>query len=104
MKVSTYEDVLRRVADPGSGVFLTPGSGIRGWVKNQDPDPDEQPGSYSESLETIFWVKILKLFDVDPGSGMQKVRIWDTKDLNSGSEIRDKHPDLLQHTGSYEYN
>jgi hypothetical protein len=27
--------------DPGSGAFLTPGSGIRdpGWVKCQDPDP-----------------------------------------------------------------
>jgi hypothetical protein len=27
------------VADPGSGAFLTPGSGIRdpGWVKNPDP-------------------------------------------------------------------
>ncbi len=27
--------------DPGSGAFLTPGSGIRDpvWVKNQDPDP-----------------------------------------------------------------
>jgi hypothetical protein len=33
------------------------GSGIR----------DEQPGSYSESLETIFWVKILKFLDADPG-------------------------------------
>ncbi len=24
----------------------------------------------SESLETFFWVKILKLFDADPGSGI----------------------------------
>jgi hypothetical protein len=40
----------------------------------------------SESLETIFWVKILKFFDadadpgsenlIDPGSGMEKIRIW----------------------------
>jgi hypothetical protein len=41
----------------------------------------------SESLETIFWVKILKIFDadpdpgsgifltLDPGSGMEKIRI-----------------------------
>jgi hypothetical protein len=41
----------------------------------------------SESLETIFWVKILKFFDADPG--------W--KNLDPGSEmgknrIRDKHP------------
>jgi hypothetical protein len=26
----------------------------------------------SESLETIFWIKILKFFDADPGSGMEK--------------------------------
>jgi hypothetical protein len=38
--------------DPGSGAFLTPGSGIRypGWVESQHPDSgsgirDEQPGS-----------------------------------------------------------
>jgi hypothetical protein len=38
------------------------------------------PDHISESLETIFWVKILKFFDADPGSGMEKIR------------IRDKHP------------
>jgi len=27
----------------------------------------------SESLETLFWVKILKFFDADPGSGMTKI-------------------------------
>jgi hypothetical protein len=40
----------------------------------------------SKSLETIFWVKILKFFDAcgsgsgnlfDPGSGMENIRIWD---------------------------
>jgi hypothetical protein len=31
----------------------------------------------SESLETIFWFKILKFFDADPGSGMEKNRIRD---------------------------
>jgi hypothetical protein len=30
------------------------------------------PDHIAESLETIFWVKILKLFDADPGSGMEK--------------------------------
>ncbi len=54
--------------DPGSGAFLTPGSG-----KNN-------PDHISESLETIFWVKLLKFFDADPGYGMEKN--W----------IRDKHP------------
>jgi hypothetical protein len=50
------------------------------------------PDHISESLETIFWVKILKFFDADanpasgnlfvPGSGMEKIRI----------RIRDKYP------------
>jgi hypothetical protein len=45
------------------------------------------PDHIFESLETIFWVKILKFFDadpdpgsgnlIDPGSGMKKIRIWD---------------------------
>ena len=34
----------------------------------------------SESLETIIWVKILKFFDADPGSGMENIL------------IREKHP------------
>jgi hypothetical protein len=44
--------------DPGSGDFLTPGSGIQdpGCVKNQDPDPGmKNPDHISECLETIFW-------------------------------------------------
>ncbi len=50
------------------------------------------PDHISESLETIFWVKILKFFyaDPDPGSG-----IFLTLDPGSGMEkirIRDKHP------------
>jgi hypothetical protein len=42
------------------------------------------PDHISESLETIFWVKILNFFDSDPGSGrkkfgtgMEKIRIRD---------------------------
>jgi hypothetical protein len=39
---------------------------------------DEQPGSYFRKLKkTTFWVKILEFFDVDPGSGMEKIRIRD---------------------------
>jgi hypothetical protein len=30
------------------------------------------PDHISESLATLFWVKILKFFDADPGSGMEK--------------------------------
>jgi hypothetical protein len=35
------------------------------------------PDHISEGLETIFWVKIFKFFDGDPGSGMEKIRIRD---------------------------
>jgi hypothetical protein len=41
------------------------------------------PDHISESLETIFGVKILAYFDADPGSGMGKIRIRDP-----GSRIR----------------
>jgi hypothetical protein len=58
--------LLTSVADlyPGSGAILTHGSGTRdlGWVKSQDPDPGSGMNNLdliSESLETIFWVKIL---------------------------------------------
>jgi hypothetical protein len=70
------------VSDPGSGTFLTSGSGDPGWVKNQDLDQGCRSGMnisdhLSESLETIFCLKILTFFDVDP---------------NPGSGIWDKHP------------
>jgi hypothetical protein len=60
--------------------------------ESQHPDPgsgiqDEQPGSYFLELRNhffaIFWVKILKFFDEDPGSGMETVRI---RDPGSGME------------------
>ncbi len=35
------------------------------------------PDHISESLDTIFRVKRLKIFDADPGSGMEKIRIRD---------------------------
>jgi hypothetical protein len=41
------------VADPGSGAFLTPGSGIRNRFF---PDPGSQTHTF-ESLVTVFWVK-----------------------------------------------
>jgi hypothetical protein len=51
-----------------------------GWVKNQDPGSGSgmsNPDHISESLETIFWVKILKFFDAVPGSGTENIRIRD---------------------------
>ncbi len=62
----------------GSGIrcILYPWIRDPGWVENQDPDPGSvsgmnHPGHISESLETMFWVKILKFFDADPGSFIQ---------------------------------
>ncbi len=48
--------------------------------KNKQPDSGSgsemnNPDYISESLETIFWVKILKFFDANPGR--KKIRIWD---------------------------
>jgi hypothetical protein len=61
-----------------------------GWVKKTGTGSririrDDQPGSYFRELRIqFFWVKMLKLFDSDPGSGMGKIRIR--------IRIRDKHP------------
>jgi hypothetical protein len=49
-----------------------------GWVKKSGSGSEmKSPDHMSESLETIFWVKILKFFGEDPGSGMEKIRIRD---------------------------
>jgi hypothetical protein len=77
---------------------LTPGSGIRDGRKSASGSGirDEQPGSYFLELRNhffaFFWVKILKFFDEDPGSGMETVRILDPGWKKVGSEIRNKHP------------
>jgi hypothetical protein len=69
--------VLRiQIQDPGSGIWCLfdlwiwdPGSGTN------------NPDIISESLKTIFWVKILKFVKADPASGMEKFgsrmeKIW----------------------------
>jgi hypothetical protein len=50
------------------------------------------PDHNSESLESVFCVKLLKFFDADPGSGMEKIRNRDPVWKKFGSGIRDKHP------------
>jgi hypothetical protein len=45
------------VADPGSGAFLTPGSGM--GKKSGSVSGMNNTNHFSESVETIFWVKIL---------------------------------------------
>jgi|LakMenEpi03Aug12_release.lakeMendotaPanAssembly.Ray.scaffolds.fasta_scaffold324733_1 hypothetical protein len=50
---------LSNVADPGSGAYLTPGSGME---KNSDIL------DFSESLETVFWAKNMRIRIRDPES------------------------------------
>ncbi len=52
----------------GSGAFLTPGSGM--GRKSGSRSGMNNPDHISESLETIFWVKILKFFYAHPASGI----------------------------------
>jgi hypothetical protein len=72
------------VADPRSGAFLTPGSGIRcpGWVKNQDPGSGSGMNILDhifESLQTIFGLKSLMRMRIrDPGISLT---------LNTGSRM-----------------
>ncbi len=70
--------------DPRSGAFLTPGSGFRdGYPGNKlDPDPGSRsgmnnPDHISDSLETIFFVKIQYLNSLmDPCPGWKKFGSW----------------------------
>ncbi len=58
------------VADPGSDAYLTPGSGIRGWVNtgNQDPDPGGSARIiFRKALKQLFGLKFSDA-DPDPGS------------------------------------
>ena len=56
--------------DPGSGAFLTPGSGMG------KKSGSESGMSTRIIFPAIFWIKILKFFDADPEK----------------NRIRDKHP------------
>jgi hypothetical protein len=62
-QLKTGRHFCRQCCEAGSGIrcLFDPWILDPGWVKN--------PDHISESLETIFWVKILKFFDADPGSG-----------------------------------
>jgi hypothetical protein len=65
--ISDLFNVLSSVADPGSGAFLTPGSGM--GKKSRSGSGMNISDHISESLETIFWVKIRKFFE--PRSGIR---------------------------------
>jgi hypothetical protein len=87
--------------DPGSGAFLTPGSGIRDGRKSASESGirDEQPGSYFLELRNH------KFFDEDPGSGMETVRIRDGKKSDPGSGINIPDPphwkNVIRHVHLY---
>jgi hypothetical protein len=69
--------------DPGTGAFLSPGSGS--GKKSRSGSRINIPDHISESFETVFWLKILKILlrgsgiwdgkKSDPGSRMEKIRI-----------------------------
>jgi hypothetical protein len=67
----------------GSGIRCLFDPGIRDGKKTGSGSGINNPDHISESIETNFWVKILKFFDTDPGSG-----IWDGKHSDQGSGIR----------------
>jgi hypothetical protein len=76
-----------RIRDPVPFRPLDPG-----WVKNQQGIRirDKQPGSYCRELRNKFFlVKILKFFDADSRSGMEKIQIRDLgwKKLVSGLRV-----------------
>jgi len=74
--------VVGSVPDPGFGAFLSPGSGIRDEQKTRIIFP--------RPLKQFFG--LLKFFDANLGSGMEKIRIRDPGWKKFGSRIRDKHP------------
>jgi hypothetical protein len=71
------------VPDPGFGAILTPESGMN--IHDH----------FSESLGTVFWVKILKFLDadLDLGSGIFFTWIRDPGWKKFRSGIRHKQPD-----------
>ncbi len=75
--VSTWTTMIRFLFDPWIRDLV--------WVKNKNSGSGmNNPDHISEGLETIFWLKIHKFFDAKPGSGMEKIRIRDGKNLDPG--------------------
>jgi hypothetical protein len=53
--------------------FLPQDLGSKTGKKSASGSGMNNPDHFSQSLETIFWVKILKFFDADPESGIEKI-------------------------------
>jgi hypothetical protein len=75
--IQNYYSITVSVADPGSGAFLTPGSGM--GERSGSGIQDENPGSY-------FWVLRNHFFGLKFLNSLR--RIWDPgwKKLGSGME------------------
>jgi hypothetical protein len=73
---------------------MTAQSAVKSVLRIRDP-------FFLTRTDPIFWIKIIKLFDADPGSGMEKIRIRDPEWENFQSEmiknrIRKKHLGTLR--------
>jgi hypothetical protein len=92
LRIRIQDQVTFGPLDPGPemGKKSGSGSGIR--------SRDEQPESYFLELRNHFLGYILKLFDADPGSGIEKNRIWDGKKSDPGSGINIPNPQLCKKT------
>jgi hypothetical protein len=87
--------------DPGSGAFLTPVSGIRDQgsgmgKKSRTGSGMNIPDHISESLETLFLVKIIKFFYGDPDLGSRIFLTLDPGWKKFGSGINIPYPLYLQ--------
>ncbi len=91
--------------DPGSGAFLTLGSGMGRKSASGSGIRDEQPGSYFLELRNHFFGlkylnSLMRIRDgnsSDPGSGMETVRIRDGKKSDPGSGINFSDPQHCFH-------
>ncbi len=78
-------------ADPGSGAFVTPVSGIpdgkKIWIRVRDPG--SMPHHFSKSLENVFGLKInsfiwIRIQDLRPGIFLTLDPGWKNSDQGSG--------------------
>ncbi len=85
--------------DPGSCALLIPGSGISKKSGSGSGSGSEMNNldHISQSLETIFWVKILTFFDNNPGSEIEKNSDTGWEKIVSGINIPDPQHCLEVH-------
>ncbi len=91
-RIQKAGSVSHSVADTGSGAFWTAGSG-KGKKSGSGFGMNIQD-HFSENLETVFRLKILKFFDADPDPGSGTFLTldpgWKNSDPESGTNIPDQ--------------